>query len=129
MSTNPKTIACGVPSGSARAGKDFINSFTLLAQDVHQIAVEHGWWETDRNDGEMIALMHSELSEALEALRHGDPPDDHIPEFTGTEAEFADVIIRIMDMAAARGLLVPEAIAAKIEYNRTRPYKHGGKLI
>lgn len=114
---------------TAKTTQDFINSFYLTAREVHRIAVEHGWWETDRNDGEMIALMHSELSEALEALRHGNPPDDHIPEFTGTEAEFADVIIRIMDMAAARGLRLPEALIAKMEYNRTRPYKHGGKLI
>lgn len=114
---------------STETTQDFITTFSLVAQDVHQVAIDHGWWETDRNNGEMIALMHSELSEALEALRHGDPPDDHISAFTGTEAEFADVIIRIMDMAVARGLRVPEAVIAKMEYNRTRPYKHGGKLI
>ena len=35
-------------------------------KEVHQTAIDHGWWETDRNIGEQIALMHSELSEALE---------------------------------------------------------------
>jgi len=71
--------------------------------------------------------MHSELSEALEALRHDNPPDDHIPEFSGTEAELADVIIRIMDYAELRGLRLAEAIVAKHEYNRNRPLRHGGK--
>ena len=49
----------------------FVHSFNELSVDVNAIAVEHGWWEKDRNDGEMIALMHSELSEALEGLREG----------------------------------------------------------
>jgi hypothetical protein len=71
--------------------------------------------------------MHSELSEALEAIRKGNPPDDKIPEFTGVEAELADVIIRIMDMVAAKGYRVGEAVVAKINYNKNRTYKHGGK--
>lgn len=105
----------------------FIASFNYLAGSIHDWAKRKGFWEDgqDRNDGEMIALMHAELSEALEALRHGNPPDDHIPEFTGVEAELADVIIRIMDAAGARGWRVAEAIAAKVEYNEGRPYKHG----
>jgi hypothetical protein len=73
--------------------------------------------------------MHSELSEALEALRNGNQPDDHIPEFTGAEAELADVVIRIMDVAAAKGWRVAEAIMAKTSYNKTRPFKHGGKAF
>jgi NTP pyrophosphatase (non-canonical NTP hydrolase) len=63
----------------------------------------------------------------LEALRHGDPPDDKISEFSGVEAELADVIIRIMDYAGARGLRVAEAIMAKHQYNEGRDYRHGGK--
>ena len=105
----------------------FAIEFDAVAQEVNHIAIEKGWWEGERNEGELIALMHSELSEALEAIRNDNPPDDKIPEFTGVEAELADVIIRIMDMAAAKGYRVGEAVIAKINYNKNRPYKHGGK--
>lgn len=105
----------------------FIESFNSYANYIHKWAIKKGFWENgkDRNDGEMIALMHSELSEALESLRHGNPPDDKIPEFNGAETELADCIIRIMDTAAARGWNVAEAIVAKMAYNEKRPYKHG----
>lgn len=81
------------------------------------------------NDGEWIALIHSELSEALEGIRTGDPPDSHCPEFTSSEIEMADAVIRIMGGCAARGMRLGEAIMAKMAYNRTRPERHGGKLF
>lgn len=64
----------------------------------------------------------------MEAHRHDNPPDDHIPKFTGVEAEFADAIIRLMDMSVGYGLDVSGAIVAKMKYNVTRPYKHGKKV-
>lgn len=105
----------------------FIEAFTLLSRTVHETAKSKGWWDSDRNDGEQIALMHAELSEALEAMRHGNPPDDKIPEFTGVEAELADVIIRIMDLSAKRNWNVAQALVAKMRMNKTRAHKHGGK--
>lgn len=72
-----------------------------------------------------ICLTHSELSEALEGIRAGDPPDDKIPEFTSSEAELADAVIRIMDMAKAFNLRVGRAVVAKMAFNATRPPKHG----
>ena len=106
----------------------FISEFNTLQHEVHETAKEKGWWEGKRNKGELIALMHSELSEALEALRKGeDSRDDKIPEFLGVEAELADTIIRIMDAAEANGWRVAEAIVAKVEMNKRRSYKHGNK--
>jgi NTP pyrophosphatase (non-canonical NTP hydrolase) len=81
----------------------------------------------EHNDGELIALMHSELSEALEGHRHGNPPSDHIPEFSALEEEMADVIIRIMDYSEKRKLNVAVAIIAKLAFNAGRGSKHGGK--
>lgn len=101
-----------------------------IAKEIHENAVAHGWWETDRPFGEVIALCHSELSEALEAYRNGeqllwmngDKPD-------GMAVEMVDCIIRILDYLAHVGVDVEEVLQIKHEYNKTRPYKHGGKKI
>jgi hypothetical protein len=71
--------------------------------------------------------MHSELSEAPEALKKGNPPDSKLPEFSNVEFERANVIIRIMDMSANRKWRVAEARVAKHEFNKSRLHKHGGK--
>jgi len=105
----------------------FIKEFNKIAKAVNDIAKEKGWWNGDRNDGELIALMHSELSECLEGMRHNNPQSDHILNFTIVEEELADVIIRIMDFAAQRKYKVAEALMEKINFNKSREYKHGGK--
>lgn len=112
------------------AGKPITEAFTeswaVLASLVCRNAQEKGF-NSLQHEAISIALMHSELSEALEHRRHGNPPDDKIPEFSGMEAELADCVIRIMDFGQARGLRIAEAVVAKIDYNRLRPHKHGGK--
>ena len=97
------------------------------AQELaHKTATDAGWYSDPstgkpiaRNFGEVVALMHSELSEALEADRKG-LSDDKLPHRDGREVEFADCIIRILDTAAALGLDVAGAIIEKNRFNQRR---------
>lgn len=103
----------------------FMAAFNERQHEAYTIAKEHGWHDRHVSDPEYIALIHSELSEALQALRNGNPPDPHMSEFSSLEIELADAVIRIMDYAEARHLRLSGAILVKMFYNQTRPYKHG----
>ncbi|MEE9367014.1 MAG: hypothetical protein V3W44_10030 [Dehalococcoidales bacterium] len=96
-------------------------------QLVYEEAKSKGWWNQPRNKGEMIALMHSELSEALEALRKPDVLDSHLPHLPAVGVEMADTIIRIFDFCAGFDIDLATCIEEKFRYNKTRPHKHGGK--
>ena len=104
---------------------DFVNAWNRLAEMAHQNMVRHGFWEEDRTIGDLTALLHSECTEFLEAYRDGNPASDKIPHFTSAEEELADIVLRVMDTAAARNLDVGNAIMAKHGYNLKRPPKHG----
>ncbi len=112
-------------------GNPEIVTIRVLAEAIHDWAVEKGFWNCGQGlaqDGMKIALMHSELTEVLEAIRHSNPKDEHCPEFTNTEIELADCIIRILDFSADHNYRIAEAIVAKMKYNETRPYKHGKRF-
>ncbi len=172
------------------------------AAEIHEIARAKGWWDEPRTSDDIIALCHSELSEALECYRDGNgvafvwlekdgvvstvclgtPPDLDGWKPEGVPIELADCVIRVMDYAAHEGwVLLDDALAGdfaltslicrshsllskvlrfraqgyfaslciaeiahyldsighdletlvklKCDYNRTRPHRHGGKVI
>ena len=92
----------------------------------HRTANNAGWYRdpatgepVKRNFGEVVALMHSELSEALETHRKN-LMDDKLPHRHGIECEFADCLIRIFDTAAAHGIDLAGAVIEKNRYNMVR---------
>jgi len=104
-----------------------------LVTESHSTAKSKGWWDEKINIGEKVALMHSELSEALEEYRsHGEKKvyqrkSDGKPE--GFIFELADTVIRIADLCGELDLNLEKALKTKMQFNKTRPYRHGNKKI
>jgi len=104
-----------------------------LLDQSHETAVEKGWWDNPREFGEVLANMHAELSEAWEEYRKFGLNNDGFyyvvdgkPE--GIATEFADLFIRVADTCKTYNIPLESALMKKMEYNKTRPYRHGGKL-
>jgi len=110
---------------------EFIKSFNDISRQCSLIAESKGW--TIRRNLDNIAmkivLIHAELSEAVEALRDGNPKSKKIPKHSEMAEEMADAVIRIMHLSDRLELNLSEAIIDKMTYNETREYKHGGKLF
>ncbi len=122
----------------------FILVWREIAERAHQNSTEKGFWDdycallaqvvTPKLRNYVIKLRHSQLrdliiSEIGEACE-GDRKDlasEKLPGFSNAEEEYADAIIRLMDMAAGMKLRIGEAVVAKMKYNAGRPAMHGGK--
>lgn len=116
-----------------------------LAKEIHSNAKSKGFYEEPKNIGEMLCLIHSEVSEVLEADRKNKHTtyniqvvnawidnNDFKESFNRNvkdtfEDELADVMIRVMDLAAFKGINLEQHIKAKMRYNSTREHKHGKK--
>ncbi len=132
-------------------------SMNTLVQKIHATAKDKGWWDEKRPVAEIIALCHSELSEALEAERERLPPaclfDKETKTFLpdpeverikkngmkpeeiarykpeGVAVEMADCVIRIMDYFGYMGWDLDAVVKMKVAYNQTRPHRHGNKAF
>jgi NTP pyrophosphatase (non-canonical NTP hydrolase) len=98
-----------------------------LAAMLHETAIEKGFWDgeyTNDKIGNKLALVHSEVTEVLEAIRKS-KGSEHIVE------EMADVIIRLLDVYAAMRNeeqvthSLDEILESKININKDRPRLHG----
>lgn len=98
-----------------------------LCTAAHDAAVANGFYDIETTIEHRIALIHSELSEAVEEVRIGgigitwtihDKP-------MGLPIELADAVIRITDLAGSLGIDLEMAIKSKMAYNQTREYRHG----
>ena len=105
--------------------------------ELNRVSREHGWWDGDlaiitpTRVLSLMALIHSEISEAVECARKEDMElrftEKGKPE--GFGSELADAFIRICDVSEQMGIDLEEIVKIKNEYNKTRTYKHGGKSI
>lgn len=113
-------------------------SAEIIQEQCHGLARSTGWWtdlatgadltcvystrmpdKPPRNIGELLCLVHSEVSEAMEGARKS-LMDDKLPHRPMLEVELADAVIRIFDMAGGMGLDLPGAIAEKLLFNQSR---------
>src|SRR5574337_772368 len=107
------------------------------ADHVEEVNKKNGWYEDNRTFGDEIALLHSEVSEALEAYRNWGLEDatgpivdvEHVVKPEGVGSELADVLIRLLDMTKRHGIDLYAEFVRKMTYNETRGYRHGGKKL
>jgi len=130
---------------------NLISGLNQAAKLIHGNNKAKGFWDNERNVGELLMLVTSELGEAMEAHRKGRFADTHFMDemeaegytwgnsqmsfstcFESTikntfEDEIADATIRLLDLAAGLGIDLEKHITSKVRYNETRPRLHGKK--
>jgi len=135
-----------------------------LQKKIYHVAKDHGWHDRENTVPEIVALLHTEISELMEEYRKGHNPkyvyysgkskERHVSGFNdgyhdliytasrpcvigliavdkpeGIASELADIFIRVLDAAEMWGIDLEPHVIEKINYNETRPYKHGNKII
>jgi NTP pyrophosphatase (non-canonical NTP hydrolase) len=119
--------------------------FARMQEEVFRLNNSKGWFDEDRSVGDMVALLHSEVSEILEAYRSWKFQDSTTgqvrfegdgsmtaatgPKPEGVGAEMADCLIRLLDMAKRWDVDLTAEFMRKMRYNWTRPYRHGGRHL
>lgn len=117
-----------------------IRRMALQSMQLEVVAVnkDRGWYDEDVPFFQAMALLHSEVSEAVEAYRNWgtedatsqaiDQGEGHaLPKPEGVGSEFADILIRLLDDCARWGIDLESEFERKMAFNRTRSYRHGGK--
>lgn len=109
---------------------------TQLQDEIYEINVANGWYDSERSFGDCIALLHSEVSEAYEAYRVNGVDDmtdtsseRAVPKPEGVGSEFADIFIRLLDTSRRHNVDLLAEVRRKNAFNRTRGYRHGGKRV
>jgi NTP pyrophosphatase (non-canonical NTP hydrolase) len=108
--------------------KGFDMSMNILAAEIIEINTANGWnvlkpeqWDDTCKIPAILALIHSEVSEALEGFRKGDK--------VNFSEEMAEVLIRVLDCTGGLEIDIDAAVRAKLEKNKTRGFRHGGKRV
>jgi len=112
-----------------------IEAINEAAAEIANIAVSKGWEDMEESDSEIvktfIANAHGEVSELWESFRrktlHQQCDKETSQSLSCEEEELADLVIRALHFARRRGINIGRAIQIKSDYNKSRPYRHGGK--
>jgi hypothetical protein len=113
---------------------------TQLAEEVERVNRANGWYDKSRSFGDDVALLSSEASEMFDAYRNAgyftlnfdsDNPGKQIGEYSKNTAgaEAADILIRLMDTVLRYHVDIAAETVAKLAYNATRSYRHGGRAV
>jgi len=109
--------------------KEFLKAYRRVAEQQYSINASKGFWDDPNlaHPAIQIAKLHSEISEALECLRFGNPPDKNIRHYGGVDVQLSDALGILMGMEVGHGYKISEALLHKQYFNVGRERMHGGK--